>query len=87
MTNTDPFLSSAGRQMQESAIRKMGTVLASGRDVISFAPGAQDVWDLVTTAFGSGGMSPHRDGFAWSSPLGVLGAAVLVAAFQSIELR
>jgi hypothetical protein len=44
------------------------------------APGAQDVWDLVTTAFGSGGMSPHRDGFAWSSPLGVLGAAVLVAA-------
>jgi hypothetical protein len=44
------------------------------------APGAQDVWDLLTTAFGSGGMSPHRDGFAWSSPLGVLGAAVLVAA-------
>src|SRR3982750_4235586 len=33
------------------------------------APGVQDVWDLVTTAFGSGGMSPHRDGFAWSSPL------------------
>lgn len=42
MTNTDPFLSSAGRQMQESAIRKMGTVLASGRDVISFAPGYPD---------------------------------------------
>src|SRR4051795_10872683 len=44
------------------------------------APGARDVWDLVTTAFGSGGMSPHRDGFAWNSPLGVLGAAVLVVA-------
>jgi 2-aminoadipate transaminase len=42
MTNTDSFLSSSGRQMQESAIRKMGTVLASGRDVISFAPGYPD---------------------------------------------
>ncbi len=44
------------------------------------APGAQDVWDLVTTAFGSGGMSPHRDGFAWTSPLGALAAAALVVA-------
>jgi hypothetical protein len=44
------------------------------------APGGQDLWDLVTTAFGSGGMSPHRDGFAWTSPLGALGAAVLVVA-------
>jgi 2-aminoadipate transaminase len=42
MTNTDTFLSSAGRQMQESAIRKMGTVIASGRDVVSFAPGYPD---------------------------------------------
>ena len=39
MTNYDQFLSSAAERMQESAIRKMGTVLASGRDVISFAPG------------------------------------------------
>ena len=39
MTNTDSFLSMSGRQLQESAIRKMGTVIASGRDVISFAPG------------------------------------------------
>ena len=42
MTNTDAFLSSAGRRMQESAIRKMGSVLASGRDVVSFAPGYPD---------------------------------------------
>jgi len=42
MTNIDSFLSNAGRQMQESAIRKMGTVLASGRDVVSFAPGYPD---------------------------------------------
>jgi 2-aminoadipate transaminase len=39
MTNTDTLLSRAAAQMTESAIRKMGTVLASGRDVISFAPG------------------------------------------------
>ena len=44
------------------------------------APGGQDVWDVVTTTFGSGGLSPHRDGFAWTSPLGTLCAAVLVAA-------
>jgi 2-aminoadipate transaminase len=39
MTNFDSFLSRAGALMQESAIRKMGSVIASGRDVISFAPG------------------------------------------------
>jgi 2-aminoadipate transaminase len=39
MINPESFLSTSGRQLQESAIRKMGTVLASGRDVISFAPG------------------------------------------------
>ena len=39
MTNYDSFLSRAAEQMKESAIRRMGTVLASGRDVISFAPG------------------------------------------------
>ncbi len=39
MTNHDQFLSRAAEQMKESAIRRMGTVLASGRDIISFAPG------------------------------------------------
>jgi len=39
MTNTDKFLSRAAEQMKESAIRRMGTVLAAGRDIISFAPG------------------------------------------------
>jgi hypothetical protein len=51
------------------------------------APGGQDVWDLVTTAFGSGGMSPQRDGFAWTSPLGALSAAVLVAAAAAHHRR
>lgn len=39
MTETHTRLSRAAAQMTESAIRKMGSVLASGRDVISFAPG------------------------------------------------
>ncbi|HET7698447.1 MAG TPA: PLP-dependent aminotransferase family protein [Vicinamibacterales bacterium] len=39
MTESNSLFSRAAAQMTESAIRKMGTVLASGRDVISFAPG------------------------------------------------
>jgi 2-aminoadipate transaminase len=39
MTTYDQFLSRAAAGMQESAIRKMGTVLAGARDIISFAPG------------------------------------------------
>ena len=49
MTDYDRFFSAAGRALRESAIRKMGTVLASSREVISFAPGypAQEsfAWD------------------------------------------
>ena len=33
------FLSSTGRQLAESAIRRMGTVVAGATDVVSFAPG------------------------------------------------
>ncbi|HSC28504.1 MAG TPA: PLP-dependent aminotransferase family protein [Vicinamibacterales bacterium] len=39
MINYDDFLSRAAERMKESAIRKMGTVLAQARDIISFAPG------------------------------------------------
>jgi 2-aminoadipate transaminase len=39
MINYDAFLSRAAATMQESAIRRMGTVLTQRRDVISFAPG------------------------------------------------
>jgi 2-aminoadipate transaminase len=42
MTNYDRFFSRAALGMQESAIRKMGTVLAGARDIISFAPGYPD---------------------------------------------
>jgi 2-aminoadipate transaminase len=39
MINYDAFLSRSAEKMKESAIRKMGGVLAHGRDIISFAPG------------------------------------------------
>ena len=39
MIDYDKFLSQSGVRMQESAIRRMGTVLAQTRDIISFAPG------------------------------------------------
>ena len=39
MTAYDTFLSRAASEMQESAIRRMGKILAQNRDVISFAPG------------------------------------------------
>jgi 2-aminoadipate transaminase len=42
MIDYDEFLSGAAGRMQESAIRKMGTVVAQGRDIISFAPGYPD---------------------------------------------
>ena len=39
MINFEQFFSQAGQSLQESAIRKMGTVLADARDMVSFAPG------------------------------------------------
>jgi 2-aminoadipate transaminase len=39
MTDYNRFLSRAAAHMQESAIRRMGTVLSQPRDIISFAPG------------------------------------------------
>jgi len=39
MINYDGFLSRAAEHMKGSAIRKMGTVLALAKDIISFAPG------------------------------------------------
>lgn len=39
MTDYASFLSPTGRQLTESAIRRMGTVVAKGADLISFAPG------------------------------------------------
>ena len=38
-TNHTQFLSIAAERMRESAIRRMGAVLAAGRDIVSFAPG------------------------------------------------
>ncbi|CAN5878245.1 PLP-dependent aminotransferase family protein [soil metagenome] len=53
MINYDECFSRAAGHMQESAIRRMGTVLAQSRDIISFAPGypAPETfpWDEFTT--------------------------------------
>ncbi len=42
MTDYGRFLSPMGRQLHESAIRRMGTVVARAADVVSFAPGYPD---------------------------------------------
>lgn len=42
MTDYTRFLSLTGRQLTESAIRRMGTVVARADDVVSFAPGYPD---------------------------------------------
>lgn len=42
MTDYDRFLSPVGRQLHESAIRRMGTVVATATDLVSFAPGYPD---------------------------------------------
>ena len=50
------FFSSVGRQLQDSAIRRMGTVVATRRGLVSFAPGYPDAtlfpWDELLRAFG-----------------------------------
>ncbi|MDA1183087.1 MAG: PLP-dependent aminotransferase family protein [Acidobacteria bacterium] len=51
MTNFDEFLSPTGRLLRESAIRQMGTVIASNADMVSFAAGYPDPnafpWDAI----------------------------------------
>jgi 2-aminoadipate transaminase len=42
MTDYTRFLSATGRQLTESAIRRMGTVVAQTGDMVSFAPGYPD---------------------------------------------
>jgi len=42
MTDYETFLSPTGRQLTESAIRRMGTVVARPGDMVSFAPGYPD---------------------------------------------
>ena len=42
MTDYAKFLSPTGRQLTESAIRRMGTVVARAGDMVSFAPGYPD---------------------------------------------
>ena len=50
-TKYETFFSRAGQSLRESAIRKMGAVLAQTHDMISFAPGypAEDIfaWEAL----------------------------------------
>jgi uncharacterized membrane protein len=52
---------------------------AAGTDWIR-APNGQDVWDLATTTFSAGGLTTHKDGFAWTSPIGAIVALALCLA-------
>jgi len=56
MTDYDRFLSPVGRQLHESAIRRMGTVVARAGDLVSFAPGYPDAtlfpWSELRDAAG-----------------------------------
>ena len=51
---------------------------AAGTSWIS-APTPAQAWVLLTTVFGAGGLVPRADGFAWTSPLGVVVVLVLLA--------
>jgi 2-aminoadipate transaminase len=56
MTDYERFLSTTGRQLTESAIRRMGTVVARTGDLVSFAPGYPDAslfpWDELRAITG-----------------------------------
>lgn len=64
MTDYEKFLSETGRQLTESAIRRMGTVVARAGDVVSFAPGYPDPglfpWDELRDI--SGALLASHDG-------------------------
>jgi len=64
MTDYEKFLSLTGRQLTESAIRRMGTVVARGGDLVSFAPGYPDAslfpWDELRDI--SSGLLDGHDG-------------------------
>ncbi|HYJ76350.1 MAG TPA: hypothetical protein VEV65_12165, partial [Kineosporiaceae bacterium] len=49
------------------------------------APTPASVWELLTTSFGAGGLTPHSDGFPFTSPAGV--AVVLVVLTAAVVLR
>jgi hypothetical protein len=49
---------------------------AAGTDWIQ-APNSRDVWELATTTFSSGNLTTRTDGFAWTSPIGLLSVVTL----------
>ena len=96
MPDYEKFLSPMGRQLHESAIRRMGTVIAKTHDVVSFAAGYPDPtafpWDdfraiaseLLTGADGSVLQYGPTRGYR---PLLEAILGVLDARYQSIARR
>lgn len=86
MTDYNRFFSRAGMALRESAIRKMGTVLAASREVISFAPGypAQEsfAWEEFR-AIADDLLSRHSTDLLQYGP--TRGYAPLVEAIQGIQ--
>jgi hypothetical protein len=50
-------------------------------------PRPADVWLLLTTVFGAGRLTPRADGFAWTSPLGVVAVGVVLALGTVLAVR
>lgn len=64
--NPEMFLSAHGARLRESAIRKMGTLLAHSKDLVSFAPGypAEDLFPWVEFREIADELLTSRDGRA-----------------------
>jgi 2-aminoadipate transaminase len=64
--NPDSFLSAEGARLRESAIRKMGALLAQSKDLVSFAPGypAEDLFPWTEFEEVAAGLLGSKDGRA-----------------------
>jgi uncharacterized membrane protein len=51
------------------------------------APTPWSVWELLTTSFAAGGLTPRADGFAWTSPAGVFILVLVLAAALVLRRR
>jgi len=89
MTDYAKFLSPTGRQLTESAIRRMGTVVARDGDLVSFAPGYPDAslfpWDALRE-ISDGLLDGHDEGALQYGPTRGY-APLLEAALHVLESR
>ena len=89
MTDYSRFLSPTGRQLTESAIRRMGTVVARTGDLVSFAPGYPDAslfpWDELRD-ISSGLLDGHDPGALQYGPTRGYGP-LLESALGALDAR